>query len=158
MHSGTIGQRKCRAGFTMMELVIVVLVMSLLTGLALPRVTSALRQREADQVRDDAMMMAFRARSLALEKSRTIKFELDTSAGVAKILDGTTEIAVNRFATTTGARAQSNPALISMCYSVRGFAVEPCSTNVGTGVQVVFSRGGYSAAMRIWQLGQVTKS
>ena len=74
-----------RVGFTLFELVIVVLVTGLLLGLALPRVSS-LRDRSAVQSAMGELGGSFStARSAAMARRASVAVILDTAAGAVEV-------------------------------------------------------------------------
>lgn len=152
-----LDRESARSGFTLVELAIVLIITSILIGVALPRIQGAFQQRDVTGVRDAVMLLAARARAQAMERASTVEFRLDVDGGVATVVEGGTTVEVVRFADDMGVTAESELSDITLCYTARGFATEPCSTSLGGPTRVVFSRMGYEAALEIWQLGQLRK-
>ena len=157
MRSTRTDQVSARAGFTIVELAIVLIISSILIGFAMPRLQSAFQQRDVTGVRDGVILMAAQARVRAMETAQTIEFRLDTGAGVASILDSGDTVDVYRFQEELGVEADADSSVIRMCYTPRGFATTPCSTALGGPMDVEFSRAGFEAELEIWQLGQLRK-
>ena len=146
-----------RRGFTLVELAVVVTIASLLIGVAIPRITDAMHQRDAMGARDAVMLIASRARARAMERAETVQFTLDVSNGVAAIVDSGDTVEVVRYERDRGVESTASVTSIVMCFTGRGFATQPCSTTLGGPTQVTFSRMGQEARLEIWQLGQVRK-
>jgi len=154
----TSGDRSSgRAGFTIVELAIVLIISSILIGFAVPRLQEAFQRREVTGVRDGIVLMAAQARARAMEQAETIEFRLDTDDSVAVILDSGDTIDILRFGNELGIGAEADSAVIRLCYTPRGFATTPCSTALGGPMDVVFSRGGIESTVEIWTLGQLRK-
>ena len=142
-----------------MELAIVVTIASLLIGIALPRMQQTFHQRDVNGARDGVMLLAARARAQAMEQAQTVEFRLDADGGVAAVLQAGDTIEVLRFA-ENNVVAESEAGDIVMCYTARGFATEPCSTNLESPAEVRFMRegvDGITASLEVWQLGQLRK-
>ncbi len=146
-----------RAGFTIVELAIVLTIASILIGFAMPRLRDAFQQREVTGVRDGVILMAAQARARAMEQAETIEFRLDTGDSVALIIDSGDTIDILRFGAEVGVAASADSTVIRLCYTPRGFATTPCSTTLGGTMDVMFARAGFEAPIEIWQLGQLRK-
>jgi prepilin-type N-terminal cleavage/methylation domain-containing protein len=146
-----------RRGFTLVELAIVLTIAGILIGFAVPRIQDAYKQREVTGVRDGVIMLAAVARSRAMEQAETVTFTLDTRNGVASVVDSGDTVNVLHFTDESGVSAEADSTVIQLCYGPRGFAVTSCSTGLGGTMDVVFSRGAYTAPLEIWQLGQLRK-
>lgn len=146
-----------RDGFTIVELAIVLIIASILLGLAVPRIQATFHQRDVDSARDGVILMAARARSRAMEDAQVVQLRLRPDAGVAEIVQGGGTIETFPFGEDLGVEAVSEIGDIVMCYTGRGFAVEPCSTHLSTPATVEFSRDGHTATLEVWQLGQLRK-
>lgn len=144
-------------GFTIIELAIVLIIASVLLGLAVPRIQATFHQRDVESARDGMILMAARARSMAMEEAEIVMLRLRPDIGVTQIIRGGATIETFRFQDDLGVRAASEIGNVVMCYTARGFAVEPCSTHLSTPAVVEFSRDGHTASLEVWQLGQVRK-
>lgn len=146
-----------RHGFSLVELAIVLTIASILIGFALPRIQSTFHQRDVNGTRDGIILLAARARARAMEQAQTVEFRLFANDGYAAVVQSGETVEVLRFEDELGIEAVSEVGDIVMCYTARGFATEPCSTNLTSPAEVTFSRSGFNAGLEVWQLGQVRK-
>lgn len=146
-----------RQGFTMLELAIVVMIGSILVGVAVPQLQRGATVRDVRGARDGVLLMAAQARARAMELGRPVEFHLDRDGGSASIVESGDTTEVFDFEGELGVEATSTVSDVVLCYSSRGFATEPCSTNLAGEVEVQFQRSGHSAGLEIWQLGQLRR-
>lgn len=146
-----------RRGFTLVELAIVLTIGSILIGFALPRIQSTFHQRDVNGARDGVLLLSARARARAMEEAQTVEFHLRADDGFAAVVQAGDTIEVLRFEEELGVSARSEAGDLVMCYTARGFATEPCSTSLTGPTEVQFSRAGKTAALEVWQLGQLRK-
>lgn len=147
-----------RRGFSLVELAIVLTIASILIGVMIPQIQDTFHQREVNGVRDGVILLAAQARARAMEQARTVEFHLDVDNGTASVVDSGETIDELRFRDENGVSASASPSSITLCYTSRGFATQPCSTAISGTTDVVFSRAGHEAELEIWQLGQLRKS
>ena len=146
-----------RHGFTLVELAIVLIITSILIGVAVPRIQSTFHQRDVDGARDGVMLMAAQARARAMATSKVVKLRFEADDGYAQMVEGTTVVETFNFEDDLGVEATSGVGDFVMCYTARGFAIEPCSTHLTGPAIVTFERDGHDAALEVWQLGQLRK-
>lgn len=157
MRSTGFERRFDRLGFTLVEFAIVLTIAGILIGYAMPRLQEAYKQREVNGVRDGVVMLSAVARTRAMEQAETVTFVLNTTTGVAAVVDSGDTVNVYRFQAESGVSAEADSAIIRLCYGSRGFAVTPCSTTLGGPMDVEFTRGAFTASIEVWQLGQLRK-
>jgi Tfp pilus assembly protein FimT len=141
----------------MVEMAIVLTIGGILIGYALPRLQGTLARREVAGARDGVMLLAARARARAMEQAQTVEFHLDADAGLAAVLQAGDTVEALRFNEESGVLVRSAAGNVVMCYTARGYATEPCSTDLTGPAEVVFYRGSNSASLEVWQLGQLRK-
>lgn len=144
-------------GFTIVELLIVVTIASILMAVAFPKLQGTFHQREVNSARDNVLLMSARARARAMENARTVEFHFDRDAGVATVVEGGTTVETLNFEADHGVEATSSLANLVMCYTARGYATVPCSTTLSDPLEITFGRAGHTAALEVWQLGQLRK-
>lgn len=148
--------RPRRDGFTLVEMLIVVVVAAVLLSAAVPQFGKLQARWGADNARDAYMSLAARARATAVQQGVTVWLTLDTDADEAVVYTAapdtieTQDFAADLFAEVTA--SVSGP--IELCYTPRGFA-HPACTNVTAPVTVTFSRGAYDSQAEVKPLGQV---
>lgn len=146
-----------RQGFTIVELAIVVMISSILIGVAVPRIQATFQQRDVNSARDGVILMAARARARAMETAATVEFRLLPGDARVVLVQGGTTVETFDFGDDLGVVAHSEAGDLVMCYTARGFATEPCSTHLSGPVRVEFWRRDHTAVLEVWQLGQLRK-
>lgn len=149
-----------RFGFTVIELVIVLVLSAMLTILAIPRFTQLEAQRRAANARDAVIWLAAKARSAAIEHGVSYEMDLDADQDRAWLLPrgAADTLQVIDFAAEYGVEVSSEAASrVTLCYSPRGFAFSCDANSPSTAVDFVFSGGHRTATARIRPLGQVDK-
>jgi len=141
----------------MVEMAIVLTIGSILIGFAMPRLQDTLSQRDVSGTRDGVMLLAARARARAMEQAQTVEFHLNEDHGIAAVLQAGDTIEALRFGAELGVAVRSEAGNLVMCYTARGYATEPCSTDLAGAAEVVFHRGSNTASLEVWQLGQLRK-
>ncbi len=141
-----------RGGFSMIELLIVVMVGAILLGLVMPAFGSVQRRRSVQNARDAFVWLSMRAQSTAVERGLPVTLTLDpsTASAVAMTTEGEAVDSVAFSGEHDAVVTTSTGAAIQICYTPRGFATCPASTAYAT-----FSLGPDSARVRIRPLGQV---
>ncbi len=149
--------RGVRAGFTMIELLFVLLISTVLLGMATSGFESAQRSTAAHAARDSYTWLANRARSNALERGETVTMTLKPDSALARITDTSGTIDVIYFRTQYGtAVSTSDNATVVVCYGPRGFALSSCS-NGDLPQTVTFTRADQAYSARVQVLGQVDR-
>jgi len=149
--------RSDRSGFTLVELAVVLIISSILIGVALPRIQTTFHQRDVNGARDGLMLLAAQARARAMEQARTVEFRYYEERDYAAIIESGDTIEVFRFGADLGVGSDSEVGDIVMCYTARGYATEPCSTDLSSPALLTFERMGQTAELEVWPLGQLRK-
>jgi len=144
---------RCRPGFTLVEMFVVVLVGMVLAVIALPPLARVRERRAVANARDAYVWTAAVARGLAIERGATVRLDLIPAANAAFVRVGEDTIQRVDFG-TYGAVVQGSEANVTVCYSARGFASPGgCSENLPADID--FRRGDYVAGVRVKSLGDV---
>jgi len=145
------------AGFSGIELLVVLVIGGILMGMALPAFGRAIARRNVENARDALIAMGARARSLAIERGATVKLGVETVAGRAWIADGPDTLQVLDYSGefNVGLRSARNAALLEVCFTPRGVGGRCGATELPD--TLFFTRGAYTARASIRVLGQVTK-
>lgn len=115
-----------RPGFTLIELVLVLVIGGILAAVAIPPVSSYLQNRHMIQARDAFIMMAAQARAAAMEEGDYVLMTVspDDDDVVVTRRDGTV---LHTLDFTTGRTTDLlGDAEITICYTPRGFAHPAC--------------------------------
>lgn len=145
---------RSRRGFTLIEMLIVLVVGSMVLGVASREFVHVADQRAVSNVRDEAIRVAYEARSEALRSGRVIYMHVVPDSNVMRVQTGTGEVL--RELDSSDFRADMVGNRASVCYTGRGYALPGCTT-VKSNQAVGFTRGGDSTAVTILPLGQVRK-
>lgn len=151
-----------RPGFTVLEMVVVMLIGAVLTGIAMSRVSDYVDRRGARNARDAFVYLAARARALAIERGRTVRLEVDPAGDRAWLVapDGSGGIDTLESVAYMGEFradvATSAGGAVRVCYTPRGYALGTCNSfPMDTTVRVTFRRAVYADSVTVRPLGQV---
>lgn len=154
-----------RAGFSIVELLVVIAIAGVLLSLAGAAFGRLQARRGAMSARDSFVMLAARARAVAIERGRTARLELDPSAGVAWI-QYRTAAGVDTVVERLHFRGEFDADLavavnakIVLCFTPRGYTRGggSCTGPESLPDTVMFARGGNVARALIRPLGQVVR-
>ncbi len=149
-----------RGGYTIIELVVVLMIAATMLGLGVTSLTRASAERGAISARDTYVWLARRGRTLAVQRGTNVKLSLRVSSQRARLLLGTTVLDQVYFYDQYAAKpllSSGNDSLV-ICYTPRGVASGSCSVPSGSTVPVTtvtFARGGRTASALVQALGQV---
>ena len=143
-----------RPGFTVIEMLIVLIVGSMVLGVASRSFVQVANQRAVSNVRDEAIRVAHEARSEALRSGRIIYMRVLPDSNLVRVETSTGQVLRELDSDDFNADMVGNRA--SVCYTGRGYALPGCTT-VKSRQPVGFTRGGDSTAVEILPLGQVRK-
>ena len=152
-----------RAGFTLIEALLVLIISGILLGYAIPAFNGLTQRRNAQNARDAVVWMAARARARAIEQGQVQLLEIDPANHRAWIVRRNTGTALasdtvetinflNEQKTTLSTAANTK---ITICYGSRGYAIA-CSGNSPTAnVDVTFTFNDRTAVARVKPLGEI---
>ena len=141
---------RSRSGFTLIEMLVVVVLLGLVALIGFPKISAALVQNDIRSARTTVinMVAAARAASVQTNRSMWIKFEggkaYVVTSGSADPVGGIQNLGTQYGVTMSGAD--------SIQFDPRGFGAD-----LGGGISIVLSRGGHSDTVTIDGLGRVTK-
>jgi prepilin-type N-terminal cleavage/methylation domain-containing protein len=156
------GLRRGHFGFSLIELLVVIVIAGVLIGISVPAVGRAQAQRRVMNARDSFVWLASRARMAAVERGRVARLELDPATGQATVIlqlatDSTLEV-VRYWEEYGVAVGTESGTAIRVCYDSRGYAMESACTMAGLPDMVLFTDGGqFAARARVLPLGQVER-
>jgi prepilin-type N-terminal cleavage/methylation domain-containing protein len=155
-----------RAGFTLVELAIVLCIGGVLLTLAMPAFAGARANRTARNARDVLVWSAQQARSTAVKTGSVQLLQIDPATNrvwVVKrnpISAADTTLKVDFRSQYESRLSSTASGVITVCFSPRGYAFKwgsSCSTAPSNGVDVVFTHGNRWATARLKPLGQVER-
>ena len=154
---GGPGRGAAEGGFTLIELVFVLVIAGVLLGMMFGNFKQAAAQRSATSARDTYIWMTRRARATAIQRGTNVQVRLapDLARAVVAAGTGTDSIMDVRYFQADFGSATTAPSgdSIMICYNPRGFAT-PCGpTTLPT--TVTFTVQGKSAIATVQALGQV---
>lgn len=152
-----------RAGFTLIELMVVIFIAGLIIAIAQPRVSQTLQQRYARNSRDAFAWAASRARARAIQTGATQLLVINPTTERAAVHRRNPTSAADTLMTIDFTNSEFNStvatpsnAVLTVCYSPRGYAYAATGCN-STTVDVTFTHGVYTASARVKPLGQVER-
>lgn len=154
---------RLQAGFTLIEIAVVLFIAGLVIAIGMPSVTQSMQQRYARNARDAFVWNANRARARAVQTGRTVLLQVNPGTERAWIVRRNPTAASDtlltidfedEFQSTISTTANTT---MTICYSPRGYAYQ-CDASSPTGtVDVTFTHGVYTAQARVKLLGQVQR-
>jgi len=153
-----------RDGFTLVETIIAVVILSLLVLIGLPKMSSAMAQNDLRGARTTMVNMVAAARAASVQSNRLtwIKFVGNTAhvlarprlvaVGGAAVEPSDTVGTVRDFAGVYGVTVAPEVGVDSIQFDPRGFGA-----GFGGDASIVLTRGGHSSTITIDGLGRVRK-
>ena len=142
-----------RSGFTMIELVIVIMVGGILTAIAFRGFSSAQARMAARQARQNFASLHARTRANAIEMGATVQLNVDKDRDSVWVQRGATRVETMRFRDELGVDIQGTGTL-RLCMNPRGFAETSCNSFSSTQT-LTFAAGSDTAGLQIRTLGQI---
>ena len=150
-----------RDGFTIIELLIVLIIGAILMGYAVPGFTGMVRSRNAQNARDKLVWMSNYARARAIERGRVFQLEIYPGAETARVIQRNAAVAADSVNFATEFKAMLSTTTnntIIVCYSPRGFAFSSCNAaSPNANVDVTFAFNDKRAVARVKPLGQIER-
>lgn len=148
------------SGYTIVELLAVLLIAATLMGYGVQALNRAASQRATTSARDTYVWLARRARALAVQRGANVRLTIRPASQRAKLMQGSTLLDQvyfdQQFKTTVSLSSGDS---LAVCYTPRGIAVLStvvgCVGQMANPVTVTFQQGTYSAAAVMQVLGQV---
>jgi prepilin-type N-terminal cleavage/methylation domain-containing protein len=142
-----------RSGFTILELVIVIMVGALLTGIAFRGFSGVQGRMAARQARQSLASLHARTRANAIEMGTTVQLNIDRGGDSAWVQRGSTRVETIHFRGELDVDIQGS-GTVRLCMNPRGFAETACNSFTSTET-IVFAAGGDTAGVQIRTLGQL---
>jgi prepilin-type N-terminal cleavage/methylation domain-containing protein len=153
-----------RAGFTIIELIVVILIGSILTGIALSGFQNAQAAFAARGAKTMYATLHQRARAKAIELGRTQLFIVDATGDSAYIIDWDppstfTVTDVTNFGDELNVDLRSSPTAFLICMTPRGYADPTCPafgfSTTTTPIRLEFWLNADSTSVLILPMGQL---
>jgi len=146
-----------RPGFSLIELMVVLIIGTILMTFAIPGYTRMTQAKHAQNARDNLVWMGARARAKAIERGQVWQLEIDPALERARVRRRGAAIAQDSVTFSSEFHSTvttSTNALVTICYTPRGYALTSCNAN---NVDVTFTHADKSAVARIKPLGQIER-
>jgi len=141
---------KDRRGFTVLEILLVLGIAVVLVSIAWSAAGQARAGYAVRSARTAFGSLSARARATAVERGRTIYFEVDQSGDSAWIRDSTEILETLKLGGFGGVEIDAS---FQQCFGPRGLAMPPCGT-VAAPLELRFSRGTRWAGAQVLPMGQ----
>jgi type IV fimbrial biogenesis protein FimT len=159
------GIGSARGGYTLIELLLVMIIGAVLLSMAIPSFTRMTAGQNARNARDAVVWMAARARSRAIERGEVVLLEIDPPSERAWIVrrNTGTALASDTLEKTNFGTEQSvtlsttSNNRLTLCYSPRGYAFTCSGNSPGSNQNVTFLHAGKSAIAVVKPLGQIER-
>lgn len=141
-----------RSGFTMIEMLLVVMISSLIMGVGIQELPRLLNPQVVGSARDAVAATSHRARSEAMRSGRPVHVWIRPGEGVVRMGRSTTELLDS--VVMSDFEVSMTGSDVDLCYTARGYAMPGCTT-VTTSEEFTFTRGGHTATLMVLPLGQM---
>lgn len=143
-----------RAGFSLIEVIITMLVGSILVSIAMPSVTGARGRYAVTGARSTFSALHARARAQAIERGTTVRLVVDMVGDSASIWSGTEVLETVRFGGEMHVDIRAESSMLRLCMTPRGYADPDCN-NFTTAPQIEFRQNTDTASLTMLPLGQL---
>lgn len=143
-----------RSGFTVLEMVVVILIGGILTQMALKGFGMVWSQIAAREARNVFQGMLARTRAQAIEGGLPTILIADAEGDSVMVLANGGVVETVRFQKEMGVDIQSQAGVTRICMNPRGFATPSCNS-FSSPITMSFVRGARSEVIQILPLGQV---
>ena len=143
------------AGFTIVELVIVILIGSILVGVALSSFQTAQAAMAARGAKNMYATLHQRARVRSIERGQRSLLYVDTTGDSAAIFSNGAWSDVTHFRGQLNVDLRATPATFFICMNPRGYADPNCGFGITSPVKLEFWLSGDSTSITILPMGQL---
>ena len=155
VHHGGPVPRASRAGFTLIEILIVVVLIGIMTGIGFPKMRDALVKSDVKSARSQAMLLYAQGRASAQESGRAVTLNF---AGNTVLLTGTPRLLAGAGTVDTIA----GPINLVTTYKVTvtgnpstALTIDPRGFGSSAGTTIKFTRAGYSDSIVVSNFGRI---
>lgn len=144
-----------RSGFTILELIIVILVGAILTTIAVRGLGSVQSRASVRQARNVYASMHARARAQAVELGERVELRIDPVGDSIWLSRDGAVLHVVRFRSEMGVDIRAGSNTHTVCMDPRGFADASCNSFESSPLTLTFAQGADTASLQVLPLGQV---
>jgi prepilin-type N-terminal cleavage/methylation domain-containing protein len=146
---------RARAGFTIIELVVVILIGSILVGIALSSFQTAQAAIAARSAKNMYATLHQRARVRSIELGQRALLYVDTTGDSAAIFSNGAWRDITHFRRQLNVDLRATPATFFICMNPRGYADPGCGFGITSPVKLEFWLSGDSTSITILPMGQL---
>lgn len=141
-----------RTGFTLIEMLFVVMLSSIIVGIGVREIPRALNQQAVGSARDAVAATSQMARAEAMRGGRAVFVWVQPGSGRIDVGTSPSELLDSVLMSDYHVTMTGND--LTLCYTSRGYAMPGCTT-VTTTEDLSFTRGGHTATLAVLPLGQM---